>query len=130
MKDAAALKDTTASPQDRDNARSQSESAQGKSVPDKSLPGSSVAPRASSRSRKKAKGDDAERSVEGGDRAAETFKRGLLIRGEAVVPAGDRAFPSGATHEIVEKSGTVGDADKEGDEKELPAVKRRRYSMY
>jgi hypothetical protein len=45
--------------------------------------------------------------------------KGLVERGEAVVPDGDGALPSGATHEIVgtEPDGTV-------------IVRRRRFSSY
>jgi hypothetical protein len=53
-----------------------------------------------------------------GKREETHFVRGLLRRKEAAKPK-DGELPPGATHEIIE--------EKEG---ELPAVKRRRFSLF
>lgn len=53
------------------------------------------------------------------DEASQSFVKGLVERGEAVVPDGSGALPSGATHEIV---GT----DPDG----TAIVRRRRFSSY
>jgi hypothetical protein len=53
------------------------------------------------------------------ERAAQTFKRGVLIRGEAAVPDESGNLPPGTTHEIVGE-----------DEQGLPVIERRRYSAF
>jgi hypothetical protein len=71
-------------------------------------------------SRRKAKPDDstaAENSIPEHD--AQTFTRGVIIRGEAAKPDEGGDLPSGATHEIVGE-----------DEKGLPVIERRRYSAF
>lgn len=72
------------------------------------------------KSRQKAKPDDSaatENAIP--ERAAETFTRGVIIRGEAARPDEGGDLPSGATHEIVGE-----------DEKGLPVIERRRYSAF
>ena len=53
------------------------------------------------------------------EEATQSFVKGLVERGEAAVPDGGGALPSGATHEIVgtEPDGTA-------------IVRRRRFSSY
>jgi hypothetical protein len=73
------------------------------------------------KSRQKAKPDDAPTTAENAipERDAQTFTRGVIIRGEAARPDEDGDLPSGATHEIVGE-----------DEKGLPVIERRRYSAF
>jgi hypothetical protein len=75
------------------------------------------------KSRQKTKPDDdtattaAESSIP--ERDAQTFTRGVIIRGEAARPDEGGDLPAGATHEIVGE-----------DEKGLPVIERRRYSAF
>jgi hypothetical protein len=76
------------------------------------------------KSRRKAKPDEstaAQGSEENAipERAAQTFTRGVIIRGEAAKPDEGGDLPSGATHEIVGE-----------DEQGLPVIERRRYSAF
>jgi len=72
------------------------------------------------KSRQKTKPDDsteAENAIP--ERAAQTFTRGVIIRGEAAKPDEGGDLPPGATHEIVGE-----------DEKGLPVIERRRFSTF
>jgi len=51
-------------------------------------------------------------------KAAESFVRGVLVRGEAAKPSKQGKLPPGATHEIVAESGSG-----------LPKLRRRRFSL-
>ena len=71
-------------------------------------------------SRPKAKPDESTASENAiPERDAQTFTRGVIIRGEAAKPDESGDLPSGATHEIVGE-----------DEKGLPVIERRRYSAF
>jgi hypothetical protein len=72
------------------------------------------------KSSRKAKPDDSTAAEDAiPESAAQTFTRGVLIRGEAAKPDEGGDLPAGATHEIVGE-------DEEG----LPVIERRRYSAF